>query len=630
MSKLLVALVALACCWPLDAGAQPRRSDDEHSYAEPQKVRVTALELDLRVDFAKKQLAGIATLALDWRDPQHRTLVLDTRDLAIAKVEAVDGAKPRPLRFTLGKRDRIFGQKLSIAVGEPHKAIRITYRTSPRASGLQWLPAKLSASGKHPYLFTQSQSIHGRSWVPLQDTPSVRFTYKARVRTPKAVVALMSANNDPNVVRDGDYSFEMPQPIPSYLMALAVGDLSFKAISDRCGVWAEAPVLDRAHAEFMDTEKMIQATEKLYGAYRWQRYDLLILPPSFPFGGMENPRLSFITPTVIVGDKSATGLIAHELAHSWSGNLVTNASWKDSWLNEGFTTYVEGRIIEQVYGKERADMENALGEMGLRERLKTLPKDEQKLRQPALPGLDPDEHTGDVAYAKGEWFLRTLETRFGRALFDPFLKKWFEQHAFQSVTTDDFAGFLQKELVAKRPAAITQAELTEWLDGEGIPKSAVPAAPKKLVAVDAAREKWQKGAAKLDALGISAWSTQEKVHFLEGLGGKLDAALLAELDRVMGLTNTQNAELAQRWYPLAIRSGHRAVRPAVAAFVERIGRRKLIMPTYRALVETPDGLAFARRIFARAKPNYHPITVSSVQALLDESAKAKRPPTKKS
>ena len=611
---------------PGGSEAPADRRTDEHSYAEPDKVRVRDVALDLRVDFAAKQLSGIATLELDWRDPAHRRLVLDTRDLAIARVEGqlADGppARWRRLDFAAGKRDAILGSPLVIAIDRPYARVRIAYHTTARASGLQWLPPALTAGRKHPLLFTQSQAIHARSWVPLQDTPGVRFTYSARVRTPRALVAVMSADNDPRVVRDGDYAFRMPQAIPSYLLALAVGDLAFQPLSERAGVWAEPAQLGRAAAELSDTERMIQAAEALYGPYRWGRYDLLILPPSFPYGGMENPRLSFITPTVIVGDKSLVSLIAHELAHSWSGNLVTNATWKDVWLNEGFTSYVELRIVEAVYGAPSAEMEHVIRQRGLAAELKSVPVAYQRLRLPHLGGLDPDHASSGVAYVKGAWFLETLERRFGRAVFDPFLRAWFDRHAFASVTTDDFLQFLRAELLPKSPRAISGAVLADWIDGPGIPPTAVPARSSRLTAVDAARQRWLDGGPAA-ALAAARWGTHELVHFLDGLPETLPPARLAELDRALALTGTPNAELAERWYPLTVRSGYAAARPALAKFLETIGRRKLVMPTYEALVKTPEGLAFARATFARA--SYHPILATSVRELLAAAARGPAP-----
>ncbi|MGN6108494.1 MAG: M1 family metallopeptidase [Kofleriaceae bacterium] len=618
------AAVAPAAALRPDPSAVDRRID-EHSFSEPDVVRTRHLALDLRADFEARQLVGTATLDLAWLGKDRRKLVLDTRDLVIEKVEGRTGRGAwRTLRFELGAVDPHLGQPLVIALDQPCTQVRIAYRTQPQASGLQWLPAQITADGKHPFLFTQSQAIHARSWVPLQDTSRVRFTYAAHIATPPDLMAVMSANNDPRAVRDGDYRFEMPQPIPSYLLALAVGDLVFKPISKRSGVWAEPSVVDGALAEFADTEKMIQVAEKLYGPYRWGRYDLLILPASFPFGGMENPRLSFITPTVIAGDKSLVGMIAHELAHSWSGNLVTSATWKDLWLNEGFTSYVENRIVESVYGLERAEMEKVLSQGELRRRVKDHPEPRQLLRQRAMKGLDPEEGSSVVAYEKGAWFLATLERRFGRARFDAFLRRWFDRHAFQSVTTEDFVAFLRRDLMANRRGAFSEAELTDWLDRPGVPASAIPTVSTRLNAVGAARKLWLHGAKRASQLGTTGWSTQEWAYFLDGMPDQLTHAQLSELDKAYKLTGTRNAEIAERWYPLAIRSGYREARPAIAAFVEKIGRRKLVLPIYRALVASPDGLVFARETFARVRANYHPITATTVEEILAAAAPAQR------
>lgn len=628
--SLVVCLLATTALGAIPAAANPSptaaaaaatdRRIDEHSYAEPRRVVIKHLALDLAVDFAAKQLRGTATLDLDWVVRDYRRLILDTRDLTIDKVEGLTAQQTwKPLPWKLGARDAAFGSPLTIQPGAYYPQIKITYRTAPTASGLQWLDAAITDDGKHPFLFTQSQAIHARSWVPLQDTPGVRFTYAARITTPKELVAVMSADNDPKVARTGDYRFKMPQPIPSYLLALAVGDLAFKPLSGRAGVYAQRSVVDAAAAEFVDTEKMIEVTEGLYGGYRWGRYDLLILPASFPFGGMENPRLSFITPTVLVGDRSLTGLIAHELAHSWSGNLITNATWRDVWLNEGFTTYVENRIVEAVYGVPQAEMEAVLSQQELRATIKTSKPAQQRLRMGPLAGHDPDDAGSEVAYEKGQWFLMTLEKRFGRAAFDAFLRKWFDSHAFRSVTTEDFVAFLRSELIVRQPQAISDAELTEWLDGTGIPASAVPATSRRLAAVDAARTRWQRNGASLAAYasgGKAKWTTQELVHFLEGLPPTLRAPQIAALDRTFKLTGTRNGELAERWYPLTIRSNHTAARPAIAAFVEKIGRRKLIVPIYQALAATPDGLAYARATFAKSRSNYHPITIGTLEQLL--------------
>jgi aminopeptidase N len=383
-------------------------------------------------------------------------------------------------------------------------------------------------------------------------------------------------------------------------------------------------MVDRAASEFEDTEKMIGTAENLYGPYSWGRYDLLVLPPSFPYGGMENPTLTFATPTVIVGDKSLVSLVAHELAHSWSGNLVTNASWKDIWLNEGFTTYVQGRITEALYGEDMAEMERQIDQTELAaNELKDLPPQWQLLRIPSLNGTDPDDALSEIAYVKGAWFLQFLEQRFGREVFDPFLRGWFDEHAFQSVNTDQFVDYLKVNLLPKKPLAVTAEELDAWLNQPGIPPFAIKAKSRGFAIVDTARIAWQGSGTLPNAQVTKEWNTQQWVHFIEGLGETAKPEQLRQLDEAYKFTGTANGEIAMRWYPLALRSGYLQARPAAGEFIQRVGRRKLIMPIYAELAKTPDGLAFAREVFAKAQPGYHPITTASVEALLAKAEAGK-------
>ncbi|HZV39036.1 MAG TPA: M1 family metallopeptidase, partial [Pseudoxanthomonas sp.] len=605
------------------AAAAPSRAHDESSYAEPDKVVIKDLALDLAVDFDKKQIGGTATYTLDWKDQKATQLVLDTRALTIEKVEGEAGGQWAPLKYALADADKIYGSKLTIETPQRNGKVKIAYHTSPEASGLQWLDPAMTEGKRLPFMFSQSQAIHARSWVPLQDTPSVRFTYSAHVTSRPDAMVLMSADNDPAAVRDGDYSFKMPQPIPSYLLAIAAGDLVFKPISARSGVWAEPAMADKAAAEFADTEKMIGVAESLYGPYRWGRYDMLVLPPSFPFGGMENPRLTFATPTVIVGDKSLVSLIAHELAHSWSGNLVTNASWKDIWLNEGFTTYVQARITEALYGEEMANMERQIDQGELLDEVKGMSPADQALALPPLTERDPDDALSQVAYVKGAWFLQFLEQRFGRPVFDPFLRGWFDDHAFQSATTDQFVEYLKKNLLAKHPNMVTDAELDAWLNQPGIPAFAQKAQSRGFAVVDTARIAWQ-GSHTLPVPQVTnAWNTQQWTRFIEGMGDTLKAEQLKQLDDAYHFTGTPNGEIAMRWYPLAIRSGYKEAWPAAGEFIQRVGRRKLIMPIYGELVKTPEGLAFAKEIFAKARPGYHPITTATVEDTLAKAEAGK-------
>ncbi|HRN61751.1 MAG TPA: M1 family metallopeptidase [Luteimonas sp.] len=632
---LLTFLVAVAGCKrdaaDSEAAAAPAPKPaamvdtDEHSYAEPGKVVIDDLALDLALDFDSKTLAGSATYALQWKDEGATQLVLDTRDLAIDKVEGeVDGGW-QPLQFALADPDPTLGSKLTIETPQRPAKVRVSYRTSPGASGLQWLDAGMTEGKQLPFMFSQSQQIHARSWVPLQDTPQVRYTYSAHITSRPDVMVLMSADNDPAAARDGDYRFIMPQRIPSYLMAIAAGDLVFKPISKRSGVWAEPSMVDRATAEFADTEKMIAVTESLYGPYRWGRYDLLVLPPSFPYGGMENPRLSFITPTVIVGDKSLVSLIAHELAHSWSGNLVTFSSAKHGWLNEGVTSYVENRIVEALYGKEFSDMEYVIARDSLKDGIKGMSETMQALAiRPGTP-LDADDALSAVSYDKGAWFLQFLEERFGREVFDPFLRGYFDHFAFQSIPTETFREYAKANLFDKHPGKVSDAEIEEWIYGPGIPANAPNVMSPRLGIVDSARLGWR-GSKQLPPRQITGdWSTQEWLHFLEGMPETLPVAEIEQLDTAYHFTGTANGEIAMRWYPLAIRSGYVQANEAVSEFVQRIGRRKLIMPVYEALVKTEAGMALAKDAFEKARPGYHPITTASVEKVIAEAKPAPSP-----
>ena len=623
---LLATLMMTACnsetATPMTPAAKPKTAAsvatiDEHSYAEPAKVAIKDLTLDLKLDFDTKTLSGTATYQLDWKDAAASALVLDIRDLTIAKVEVTDAKGAwSPLKFALAAADPILGSKLTIETPQRNPEVRVTYTTSPDASGLQWLEPSMTEGKQLPFMFSQSQQIHARSWVPLQDTPSVRYTYSAHVTSRPDVMVLMSADNDPNAIRDGDYTFKMPQKIPSYLMAIAAGDLAFKRISDRSGVWSEPAMLDKAVAEFEDTEKMIATAESLYGPYRWDRYDMLVLPPSFPYGGMENPRLTFATPTVIVGDKSLVSLVAHELAHSWSGNLVTFSSAKDAWLNEGITTYVQGRITEALYGKDVADMEKVIDRNELKKEFAGIDPKYQVLAEKPGTLKDPDDNSSATVYTKGAWFMQFLEERFGREKFDPFLRGYFDHFAFQSIDSQQFAKYAKANLLAKNPGIVTPAEFDAWLYEPGIPATAPQVKARRFGVVDSARLAWL-GTHTLPPEALTKeWTTQEWVHFIESLPETLTREQLAQLDGAYHFTGTPNGEIAQRWYPLAVRNGYTEANDAIAAFLARVGRRKLIMPTYNALAKTPDGLAFAREVFATARPGYHPITRVSVDAVV--------------
>jgi aminopeptidase N len=594
---------------------QPQIAErDRFTYSNYDVVRVTDLALDIDVLFDAKAIDGAAILTFERLDPNAAELVLDSNDLDVKSAEAlIDGAWT-PTTFALGADDEVLGSRLAIDLPAGASKVKISYRTNPRAEGLQWLTPEQTSGRQHPFMYSQNQAINARSMAPVQDTPAVRMTYSATVRTPKALLAVMSAGQDTGP-RDGAYQFSMPQPVPAYLLAIAVGDLEFRPISDAIGVYAEPGVVDAAALEFADTPQMENATAALYGPYRWGRYDLLVLPPSFPFGGMENPRLSFLTPTLIAGDKSLVGTVAHELAHSWSGNLVTNKTWSDAWLNEGVTSYVENRVMEAVFGRDRAVMEQALALADLKKEIDAAERPElTQLRLPA--DLDhPDDAFSDVAYVKGQFFLHFLEARYGRAAFDAFLKSWFDAFAFKAATTEDFRAYLLKTLAAKNPDAASEAEIDAWLFGQGLPSTLVPPVSGAFDRVEAALTAWVAGNESASAIKTGGWTTQEWLHFINSLPADFSAERMRDLDLVYDLTNSKNAEIAFAWYMKSIDAGYPPALPAIEAFLTRVGRGKFLYPLYEELTKENER-AFAERVFEKARPLYHPIAERRVEEIL--------------
>ena len=600
----------------LAAFAAPAWAQDPLSYARYDQVRTTDLRLDLKADFQRKTLGGYAELTLDWIDKSARTLVLDTRQLRIARVQVLrpDGSWA-PASYMLDKPNAKKGSALRISVQSQPAKVRIHYRTAPTASALQWMTPAQTLSGKRPFMFSQSQAIEARSWAPVQDTPAVRFTYSARIDAPAGLRVVMSAEGDQKATGKGGWNFRMPQPIPAYLLAIAIGEIEVRNLGPRTAVYAEPGRIEAAAWELADTEKMVHATEALYGPYRWGRYDMLVLPPSFPIGGMENPRMTFLTPTMIAGDRSLNDLIAHELAHSWSGNLVTNASWKHWWLNEGFTTYVTTRIIESMYGREVAEMNLQVEQDEALTSLKDIAPAKQALLS-RDPDVDPETYTDEgLAYPKGAWLLHTLEQRAGRELFDPFLRGWFDQHAFQSATTEQFLAYLRKNLLDKKPGIISDAELDEWLHGSGIPASALRVNSPRLAALDAKREAWLKGELATSALEPQQWIALEWMHFLNNIDGKASAAQMKELDEAFSLRSTKNNEIGFRFYLASVHAGY-GVREPLNDFLMSVGRQKFVVPLYKALLKNQAEAAWARALYAKARPRYHPETQGSVDKLL--------------
>jgi aminopeptidase N len=588
---------------------------DTHSFARPLEARVTHVALDLTVDFDARRIGGTATLDID-RKPDAKEIVLDDAGLEIQGV--TDGSK-HPLPFKVGARDPNLGAPLTIGLQPDTRRLVITYRSAPDAGALLWLTPQQTAGKKMPFLFSQGEAIENRSWIPTQDSPGVRQTWEAAIHVPAGMTVVMSAPRIEQPITQGGesvFNFRMDHSVASYMIAIGVGDLAFKSLGPRTGVWAEPVTLDAAARELTDTEKMVAAAEKLYGPYRWGRYDVLVLPPSFPYGGQENPNMTFLTPTFIAGDKSLVSLVAHELAHSWSGNLATNAVWNDFWLNEGMTTYAEGRIVEELYGKKAAEEHAALSIDAMNKAVAEAggPTSPDTRLHLDLKGRHPDEGLSDISYEKGAEFLRTVEAIVGRDPFDAWLKGWFDRHAFQPVTSAMFLADIRANLVKGDKALEDKLMLDRWVYQPGIPSNMVRPPAGTFSEQDKAAAVFAKVAARPQSWG--EWNTEERLRFLNRLPRKLGKGYLDELNRGLGLNDASNMEIRFAWLDLAVSNRYDPAVPSLEQFLTSQGRGKFVKPLITALARDSSwGKPIAKRIYAQARPLYHPIVTRDLDKL---------------
>lgn len=608
----IVAVVALAGCGSKESGGKTTYAKDENSYAEPEKAVVKHLNLEISVDFDSHTIAGKASWEIE-NTANGNEIVFDENTLEIQKVTL--GDDETPTEFTLGDYVEYHGKPLRITIGPDTKKVNIYYKTTKDAVALQWLRPEQTADKKHPFVFSQGETVWTRTWVPCQDSPGIKFTYDAKVTVPRHLMAVMSAENPQQKNTSGVYTFKQSKPISSYLLAIAVGDIGFKKIGPRTGVYAEPSLLEKAAWEFGELEKMIDASEKLFGPYRWGRYDVLVLPPSFPYGGMENPNLTFLTPGIIAGDRSLTNLLAHELGHSWSGNLVTNATWDDVWLNEGFTTYVEHRIGEEVYGKSEAQMQDVMSRKVLFDNMADYGENhpDTKLKV-SVTGKNPDDSLSDIPYEKGYAFLQAVEMAVGRDAFDKFIREYFEHYAFKSLTTDEFLEYFNQNLIKGDKALADKIKAGQWILQPGLPSNIPAVVSEDFNRIDSIQKSWRSAGVK--GLSVKIKSTNERQHFIDYLPKDLTSEEMKAIDDEFNFTENGNFVIKRQWFAIAIRQQYEPAYPAIEKFMIATSRTGSLMTLYKEMVKTPEGKFRAKKIFEKAKSGYHATTVEAIQNLL--------------
>lgn len=580
---------------------------DPHSWSDDAQPRQRHLRWTARVDFSARRLFCRAELHFD---RGGTSVDLDSRDLDISAVTSVTGDA---LPFTLGPTDAILGTRLRISLPPGEASCVVHYQTGANATALQWLTPAQTASGRAPFLYSQCQPTHARSVVPLQDSPRFRLTYEATLGAPRSVRALMAARALGRTEEGAEASerWTMEHPIPPYLFAFVVGALASEELGPRSRVWAEPPLLGRAAWEFAEVNRMLSQAEELLGPYVWGRFDVLVLPPSFPYGGMENPTLTFLTPTVLTGDRSLVNVLAHELAHSWTGNLVSNATAEDFWLNEGFTVFVERRLLRALEGAESVGLHAAVGRQSLEDAVANF-RDRPGLTRlrTHLGGVDPDDAYSQVPYEKGYLFLRALEEAVGSARFDTFLRDYLGHFAFQSLTTQEFLDYLHQHL----PEAEAQLDVSAWVDGEGIPKDApLPRSPRLL----ALREL---GTVLPDVADAQRWRPLEWQVYLGRLARPTPRPLVEALEAAFHLSASKNPDVLVAWLVPALSSGHAPALARAEAFLGEVGRMKYLKPLYGALLAREATRSVARDCFERFGARYHAIAAAGIEALLRRSA----------
>ncbi|MBK7762098.1 MAG: M1 family metallopeptidase [Bacteroidetes bacterium] len=584
---------------------------DMQTFSNYESVHTKHLQWDAEIDFTNKKVKGIATWSFE-NTKQVKQICFDSYALQIKKI-TVQG---KEVKYHETELKTNFGSGLSIPIELTDTIVSIEYETGENAIALQWLSPEQTAGKKMPYLFTQCESIHARSLMPCQDIPANRITYNAKVKVPSGMMAVMSARNPTEKNAEGRYSFEMEIPVPTYLIALAAGDILYKAIDERCGVYTEPSMLEKAATELSDIPNMMKAAEELGGPYRWGKYDVLIAPPSFPIGGMENPRLTFATPTIIAGDKSLVSLIAHEMAHSWSGNLVTNATWNDLWLNEGFTTYFERRIMEKISGVEYNDMLWELGYQDMQSDFDALgiTHEDTRLRI-ELKGRHPEEGFSNIPYEKGAVFIRMLEEGVGRKKFDAYLSKYFQTNAFKPMTTEKCLAFMDEHLFDGDKTLNEKLKVHQWVFEPGLPDNCIHKLPVRFTQVDITRKQFEKDGLT-QKMVVSNWTTHEWLQFLRKIQHPLSTEKMKSLDDAFHLTGIGNSEIADEWYKLAISSNYEAAFPEMEKFLASVGRKKFLEPLYAEMMKTPSGKKMAAKIFEQSKQNYHPQTAKKIGKML--------------
>jgi len=574
-------------------------SKDTNTFSNYEIIKQTKIEANFDVDFDKKAIHGkVKSYFTAIKDGE--VIVLDSRALKINSI--IDSDTGEELEFIIDKQYDLDANGVPLKIYKEYSKgdnviILINYDTTDEGSAVQFLDKEQTTGKQYPYMFTQCESILCRELLPIQDTPAVKITTSIGITVPKPLFALNSGIYQ-NKIDNGNsttYFYEQKIPIPSYLIALAAGAIEERVISDRCKVYGEKELVDLAAEEFDGIENYIQLAEAYISPYVWGEYNLLILPSSFPFGGMENPTLTFVTPSLLAGDKSLANVVAHEISHSWSGNLVTMDSWTDFWLNEGFTMFIQRKIFEKTDDLDLAKLDAMVLYDTLSEDIQRFgeSKSFSSLR-PYLVGRHADDCFSEVPYEKGYNFLFYLESIVNKEsdtdLFRKILRQYFAKFAYKSINTDDFINFFTETIKTELPSdnatrVLEQIDWVKWIDAPGYPPVQNNFTNKYAnEAEDYVNEFYKNNFTDKFIDTFKAWHTLVKQYFLNKLKEtekELEDEQLNFLSNKLNLKEGYNAEVNFGYFMVVLLHGkviEEDVKNALITFLGKFGRLKYLRP----------------------------------------------------
>ncbi|KAJ5630562.1 uncharacterized protein N7484_010662 [Penicillium longicatenatum] len=605
----------------LTMASNPRDPNTLSNYNNWRSTHITA-NFDILFD-QKKLVGNVVHKFTSITDAVSREIILDTSHLDIGSVK-VDG---QPSKWELLPTLDPFGTPLKISLEQGVKLneiveVDIAVKTTEKCTALQWLTPAQTSNKKHPYMFSQCQAIHARSIFPCQDTPDVKSTLDFNITSPLPVMTsgLLTQSDETSQSGHKLYRFHQSVPIPSYLFAIASGDVSQASIGPRSVVATSPDKLEECKWELeADTESFIKTIEKIVSPYAWGQYNVLILPPSFPYGGMENPIFTFATPSIISKDRENIDVIAHELAHSWSGNLVTNASWEHFWLNEGWTVYLERRILAAIHGEAYRHFSAIIGWKALTDSVEHFGHDHEFTKLITdLKGKDPDDAFSSIPYEKGFNFLFYLENLVGKPKFDKFIPYYFTTFQRKSLDSYEFKASILSffESDAEASKLLNELDWDKWFYSPGMPPK--PEFDTSLVdVVYALAKKWEtlpSSSFKPQVSDLEGLTANQIVVFLEQIL-RWEQPLRPELSKLMGevygLSKSENIEVSNLYFQVGMKAGDESVIEPTTELLGRIGRMKFVRPLYRNLQKINRPVALAT--FEKYKDFYHPICRGMVE-----------------